>query len=159
MTHMKWSRVWGSGAIALSLVLAWGTGAIADVILQEQGSLDPGDAVIPSDGSLYDEYAFEGQVGDYITIRLESTDFDTYLILVGPDGTVVDRNDNLTTDTRNSGLALILPENGTYLAIANSYDGTGRGQYTLTVTAGDSPYPTPEPDPATPSESEELPST
>ncbi|MGF1499824.1 MAG: hypothetical protein ACFB8W_23805 [Elainellaceae cyanobacterium] len=156
MAQMRWGRFWSSGAIALGLVLSWGGEAIASVILQEQGSLEPGDAVIPSDGSLYDEYSFEGRVGEYITIRLESPDFDTFLILVGPDGEVVGRNDNLTAETRNSGLAVMLPENGTYLAIANSYDNTGRGQYTLTVTAGDSPYPEPTP-PKLP-EGEALPS-
>jgi hypothetical protein len=36
--------------------------------------------------SLYNTYTFEGTEGQFIRIQLDSDDFDTYLILLAPDG-------------------------------------------------------------------------
>jgi hypothetical protein len=105
-------------------------------LLRQQGTLADGDSVLASDGSLYDEYTFEGTTGQQVTISLVSSDFDTYLILLGPDGTVIDQNDDISSSNFNSELTVTLPVAGTYTVIANSYDNSGRGRYTLTVTAG-----------------------
>jgi serine protease Do len=102
-------------------------------ILQEQGTLGPGAPVLQSDGSLYREHTFEGRSGQNVTISMESGDFDTYLILVGPDGSKIAENDDASPDTLNSSISVTLPENGTYRIIANALDRTGRGNYTLTV--------------------------
>ncbi|MGJ3253314.1 MAG: trypsin-like peptidase domain-containing protein [Elainellaceae cyanobacterium] len=102
-------------------------------ILQEEGELGPDSAVLPSDGSLYQEHLFEGDEGQAITITMESEEFDTYLILIGPDEEVIDQNDDIGPNNLNSSLTVTLPETGTYRAIANSYDSTGRGRYTLTI--------------------------
>ena len=63
------------------------------VLLQVQGTLAEGDLVL-SDGSLYVPHTLKGEAGELIQIRLESTDFDTYLILQGPDGSEIVQNDN-----------------------------------------------------------------
>jgi serine protease Do len=89
--------------------------------------------VLQSDGSLYREYTFNGTEGQRVTITLESSDFDTYLILVGPDEQVVDQNDDVGPDNYNSEITATLPATGTYRVIANSYDSSGRGRFLLTV--------------------------
>ncbi|MGJ3251895.1 MAG: PPC domain-containing protein [Elainellaceae cyanobacterium] len=114
------------------------SGAIAQnssgILLQRQGTLQRGDSVLPSDGSLYDEYTFEGRAGQQVTISLESPDFDTYLILLGPNDDVVAQNDDVSATNLNSSLTVTLPSNGTYRVIANSYSSGDRGGYELTVT-------------------------
>jgi len=106
-----------------------------DIILQVTGTLESGDELLPSDQSLYDEHAFEGRVGQPVIVTLESNDFDTYLILVSPDQRILNENDDVSDSDSDSSFTTILPSNGTYLAIANAFDSTGRGSYTLTVRA------------------------
>lgn len=107
--------------------------ALAETILQRQGVLEQGDQVLSSDGSLYDRYTFEGQAGQQVTIILESREFDTYLILLSPDGSEVGRNDD--TNQTNSVLTVTLPAAGAYTVIANSYERGNLGRYMLTVSS------------------------
>lgn len=103
------------------------------VILQENGVLGPESSVLPSDGSLYEEHVFQGQAGQSVTISMESNEFDTYLILIGPSDQVVAQNDDRAPNNFNSSITVTLPESGLYRAIANSYDSTGRGRYSIRV--------------------------
>lgn len=103
------------------------------VLLETEGVLEAGDSVLPSDRSLYDEHPFEGRQGQPVLITLESEEFDTYLVLVGPDGSLISQNDDISDNNSNSSMTVILPETGTYLAIANAYDASGRGSYRLTI--------------------------
>ncbi|MGD1909234.1 MAG: tetratricopeptide repeat protein, partial [Leptolyngbyaceae cyanobacterium] len=92
-----------------------------------------------SDGSYFNVHTFEGTTGEYIRINLVSEAFDTYLILVGPDGNVVAENDDGGYGT-NSQLVMTLPVDGTYQVLANSYSTGDTGPYTLTwklATAAD----------------------
>jgi len=106
------------------------------VILQEQGVLSPGGPTL-SDGSLYREHVFRATQGQTVTITMESTEFDTYLILVNEQGEPLEQNDDRcpqqTPECRNSEIRITLPQTGTYRAIANAYDASGRGRYTITV--------------------------
>jgi len=104
-------------------------------ILQQEGTLEDGDAILPNDGSLYDSYSFEGRAGQAISIILTSEDFDTYLILLGPDKNVVDQNDDFTENDLNSTLLLTLPNSGTYTVLVNSFNKAGHGRYTLSITS------------------------
>ncbi len=103
------------------------------LLLQESGALSQNSSVLPSDGSLYEEHFFEGQAGQSVTITMESNEFDTYLMLVDPNGEVIAQNDDSGSSTLNSSITLTLPQSGTYRIIANSYDSTGRGRYSLRV--------------------------
>ena len=85
------------------------------------------------DGSLYEEYQFEGESGQSITVTLESSDFDTYLMLIAPNGDLMQYNDDISDSDRNSQITTVLPESGTYRVIANSYDPAGQGSYEITV--------------------------
>ena len=102
-------------------------------ILRQEGELKAGDSIVPSDGSFYDDYRFEGQAGQTITITLESDDFDTYLVLIGTDGRVIEENDDRNPRTTNSLIEITLPRSGNYQVLANSVDNRGRGRYLLTV--------------------------
>lgn len=98
-----------------------------------QSVLGPGASVLPSDGSLYRMSTFTGRAGQTITITLESPDFDTYLVLVSPDGKVLKENNNATNNTTDSAITATLPRSGVYRVIVNSSDRDGRGRYTLTI--------------------------
>lgn len=103
------------------------------ILLREQGNLGPDAAILQSDGSRYQEHQFVGQAGQRVTITLESSEFDTYLILVSPDNQVIGENDDIGPDNYNSSLTITLPEDGTYRVIANAFDSAGQGRYMLTV--------------------------
>jgi hypothetical protein len=63
-----------------------------------------------------DRLLFVGQAGDTVTITmtaLDSADLDPFLILLGPDGQEIARNDDSSEFTRNAQLAgITLPESG-----------------------------------------------
>ncbi|MFQ3567423.1 MAG: pre-peptidase C-terminal domain-containing protein [Aggregatilineales bacterium] len=82
-------------------------------------------------------YTFDGTAGDVITIDMVSTDFDTFLELLGPNGAEVTRDDD-SGDGFNARIAnFTLPTTGTYTIIARAF-GAGFGSYTLTLVAGGS---------------------
>ncbi|MBW4515602.1 MAG: trypsin-like peptidase domain-containing protein [Timaviella obliquedivisa GSE-PSE-MK23-08B] len=101
--------------------------------LQIQGSLGANSRVLQSDRSPYQEHTFQGNAGQRVSISLESREFDSYLILLDPDGKKIAENDDASANTMNSALTVTLPSTGTYRIIANTYDSTGRGQYTLSI--------------------------
>jgi CHAT domain-containing protein/Flp pilus assembly protein TadD len=109
--------------------------------------LEDGDAAL-SDGSLYDLYPLEGAAGDVWIIRMDSDEFDTYVIVVDDQGQTVGENDDAAADTLNSSLTLRLPASGMYRILANAYDAQSRGHYTLIVEpgaiAGDATIPSPD---------------
>lgn len=107
--------------------------ANARLLLQEEGYLGQGALVLQSDGSLYQEHSFYGEAGQQVTVTMESDDFDTYLILIGPNEQVIEQNDDIGPSNFNSAITVTLPTTGTYRAIANAYDSTGRGRYSIRV--------------------------
>jgi hypothetical protein len=104
------------------------------LLLQEQGVLASGDSVLPSDNSLYDQYTFQGTAGQSVTVTVESSDFDTYVAVFSPDGKLLGENDDINQSSKNSGLTVTLPSNGTYRVIINGYDNKSRGRYALSVS-------------------------
>jgi S1-C subfamily serine protease len=107
--------------------------AMGTLPMQIQGSLGANSQILQSDRSPYQEHTFQGTAGQRVTISLESREFDSYLILIDPDGKKIGENDDASSDTLNAALVITLPSTGTYRVIANTYDSTGRGQYTLNV--------------------------
>lgn len=95
--------------------------AFAQSLLQKQGNLAP----------MEDTYTFEGESGQAMTIELQSEEFDTVLLLKGPDGEIVNSNDDFG-GTLNSTIVIELPESGEYSAIATSFSGQG-GSYQIEV--------------------------
>ncbi|MFK8184661.1 MAG: PPC domain-containing protein [Phormidesmis sp.] len=95
--------------------------AWAQAVLQQQGTLAP----------MEDTYSFDGEAGQAMTIDLESEDFDTVLLLRGPDGEILTSNDDFGREF-NSRIVIELPETGTYSAVATSFSNQG-GSYQIEV--------------------------
>ncbi|MGC1528666.1 MAG: serine protease, partial [Phormidesmis sp.] len=70
-----------------------------------------------------------------ITIALDSQEFDPFLLLVGPDGEVVEYNDDVSRNSLSAGMSVTLPLNGRYYVYANALDSSGFGRFRLSVEA------------------------
>lgn len=101
--------------------------------LRVEGILGSSSPVLDRDGSRYEEYEFDGSAGQQLRISLNSPDFDPFLVLMGPDGSVVGYNDDTGTSSLNSAMTVTLPSNGRYRVIANAFDSSGQGRFTLNV--------------------------
>lgn len=100
--------------------------------LSARGTLSNVDMSL-DDGSFYDRYDFAGRSGEYVTIYLESDDFDPYLILLDPEGERVSENDDISRTNDDSRLVVRLASTGTYTALANSYESGSVGQYSIRI--------------------------
>lgn len=92
-----------------------------------------------------DRYSFTGLVGQWVVIRLESDyrERDSYLYVIGPDGSLVAENDDY--DGRVQGISrvptggsFVLPATGTYVIEVTS-QGFPVGAYTFWLLQGTSP--------------------
>ncbi|MET0623611.1 MAG: FG-GAP-like repeat-containing protein, partial [Pyrinomonadaceae bacterium] len=94
-----------------------------------------------SDGSFYDTYTFNAAGGQQIAVAMSAA-FDTYLLLLFPDGSLLTFDDD-GGDGNNSRIPadsgfITLPAAGTYRIIANSFSGSVTGSYTLSLLGGSS---------------------
>ncbi len=90
------------------------------------------------DGTFYDVYSFSGTAGQRIRIAMSSSDFDTFLILNHPDGSLLSFDDDGGGGT-NSRIPpngfITLPVTGTYTIWANAFDPDDTtGAYSLLVS-------------------------
>ncbi|MEM6955133.1 MAG: hypothetical protein AAF645_05570 [Myxococcota bacterium] len=97
------------------------------------GTLEEGDSVQAGDGSFQDPYAFRTREGFAIDIQMTSTDLDSYVLLVDPDGQKVAEDDNGGEES-NALLQHTARQSGTYTVWANAHTGQS-GAYTLTIQA------------------------
>ncbi len=99
-----------------------------------EGRLDDADPRADDD-SFYEAWTYMGGVGETITIRMQSTDFDTYLVVgrtVTGEWREMETNDD-GPDGSNSELTLTLPQNGEYVIRANAFAAGQTGRYTLRI--------------------------
>ncbi|MGB3205398.1 MAG: trypsin-like peptidase domain-containing protein [Crinalium sp.] len=101
-------------------------------ILRQTGILGSDAPRLP-DGSPYRAYSFQGRAGQSVTITLESTDFDPYLILVAPNGQKIAENNNTSQNNRSAVLRGRLSRDGVYRVIVNAVNSGGQGRYSLTI--------------------------
>lgn len=84
-----------------------------------------------------DEWTFEGQEGDVISILMSSLALDSYLELYDPNGDLIEEDD----DSGGGLQALIegveLEMDGTYTIVARTFAGQRRGEYTLILIEGE----------------------
>lgn len=101
--------------------------------------LDLQDAVLDN-GISYEEWIYQGEAGERLTIRLASDDFDAYLSVgrMNADGVFqeIASNDDAPDDGLNSLVELTLPGDGEYVIRARSLSAGGAGMYTLEVRRG-----------------------
>lgn len=103
--------------------------------IQTSGALTASSPVLAQDGSRYEEFVFDGNAGERVLIVLQSWEFDPYLFLLGPDGEVLEHNDDFADDSLSAGIAITLPATGQYRVLANTYNRSGLGRFTLNISA------------------------
>jgi hypothetical protein len=115
---------------------------VFDVGPEYCGDLGTGDGRSQIRGNSFyaDRYSFLGSVGQQVTVSLTSPSLDTYLYLLGPDGTVLaqDNDGGGATDARipAAGGFLTLPASGTYVIEATSSVANALGAYQLRLDSG-----------------------
>ncbi len=97
----------------------------------ERGDLSDSDETL-DDGSKFDAYPLILKVGDHLSLRLRSEDFDPFLILVKPSEEVV-TNDDFDDSGLNAGMEIEIDQSGTWYIGVTSYDAGERGAYILTI--------------------------
>lgn len=110
----------------------------------ENGNLAQGDSTLRS-GEFADTYRMTFTPRSAVSIRLESSQFDTYLIVRSPSGHQEDNDDLTPGQGLNSGLDLPVAEPGEYQVVVTSYRPGETGQYTLRVSEGASVVSAPPP--------------
>lgn len=133
-----------TGEYTLSLTETEGVADGSDTSALEEPTISYGEEIrgrIATDGARDPEYgdrtdrqAFDGNAGDTVEISMTADEFDTYLILTGPDGTELVAEDDDGGSGTNSTIVTDLPADGVYTIWAGSYSGTDTGEYTLSVT-------------------------
>ena len=97
------------------------------------GTLTDTDCTAPHrSGAKADLFSFAGRSGQSVTLTMNSSAFDTYLVLVGPSGSQVDANED--SDGVNSRMQVTLPSAGTCTIEATSFLTSARGAYTLALS-------------------------
>ena len=106
------------------------------------GRIESGDQTLRS-GEFVDRYTLRGTSGQRLEIRLNSTEFDPYVQINGPNGFSEYNDDDVDGNGgSNSHLVVTLPATGSYVVSATSYRPGETGAYQLsvsttsTVTAG-----------------------
>lgn len=107
-----------------------------DVVPLTSGDRSAG-ALVAGDGKLEggeyrDIYVFDGSAGQHASVDMTSREFDTYLILVTPDGETI-QNDDDEGNTTRSRIAVPLHETGRYRVVATSYKAGETGAYELSL--------------------------
>lgn len=100
------------------------------VLIDQRGTLSAGDPRL-EDGEHFDRYSFRARRGDRIAAILESSDFDAYLSVQGPNDQQYDNDDG--PDGTNSRVDAVLQADGEYTVMATSFEGGETGAYHLTV--------------------------
>jgi len=98
------------------------------------GELADGDASMDY-GQHADRYHFDAQVGQRIVIDLKSDDFDTFLRLLSPDGSITDNDDY--DGIEHSQLAFNVQQTGRYRLIVSSFKADEAGDYELSMRLTD----------------------
>lgn len=117
---------WESGPSILQLLPVTAT---VEVGSETPGDLTAGDYL--SGGQRVKAYTLEGTQGAPVTIDLVSETFDSYLHLLGPDGTEVETDDD-SGGACHARISTFLPADGTYRIVAASLSGD-TGAFTLSV--------------------------
>lgn len=97
-------------------------------------SLQEGDEVLPNN-SYFDVYTFKGQAGEKVTIEMNSEQIDPSLRLIlltePKKPKLLQQNDDISPTNFNAKLNATLPENGTYLIMAHTFEPGESGEYTF----------------------------
>ena len=125
------AKAWREAAQRLTDQANQGKEKEAEPLNIPHGTLDDSSSRLISDSSRYQEHRFEGREGKTVTITMESSDFETYLIVHAPNG------QEFTSDrsqiSHKSTITIPSCTTGTYRILANARYLQGQGQYSLKV--------------------------
>lgn len=130
------ARVGGGGTSPATALTTPSTPTAPGAPRVERGELREGDEALDS-GELVDHYRMQFAPGAPVSVRLESSAFDPYLIVHTPSGQQND-NDDFEPGQLASGFDIAAAEAGEYVVSATSYRPGETGDYVLTVTEGGS---------------------
>lgn len=85
-------------------------------------------------GGFARDYLVTFEEGDQVAIDLTSSEFDTIITLIGPDGATFGENDDGPDGTTNSLLFARITVPGNYIVRVRPYAGQGLGSFNLKVT-------------------------
>lgn len=145
-----WNKILTSVCVALFAQGVFGLAAIANPnsstsempsadILRRDCTLNETDTTTDS-GLPFDSHYLSSGNGQIVTVVLESDDFDAALTILHPDGSVVARNDDMSTYsgyyTLNAATAVHLWDKGIYTILTSTTGSTGvsTGRYSLLVS-------------------------
>jgi O6-methylguanine-DNA--protein-cysteine methyltransferase len=97
-----------------------------------QSRLDPTDPRHEVYRGYYEPVTFEGSAGDEVSVGMTS-EGDTYLLMVAPNGTIVADNDDGGSNLNAHIEGVELPADGEYTIVATSYDPSETFGYQLTL--------------------------
>lgn len=86
------------------------------------------------DGSFARDYVIFLNKGDQVAIDLTSENFDSILILLFADGSIIAENDDGPNGDTNSLLFARITESGKYIVRVRAFGKTGGGKFTLKLT-------------------------
>lgn len=98
------------------------------------GALGGGDSRLDS-GEYVDTYQFRGRAGQRVTVRMSSSEVDSYVMVRGPAG-FSEFNDDGPDGGTDAALTVRLPADGEYRILATSYQPGESGRYRLTLDDG-----------------------
>lgn len=107
-----------------------------DIGATAAGEIDDSDPESDENRGHYEPVTFNGSAGELLTISMSSVQGDTYLILRGPGGEVIERNDDGGGGLDSEIRGVELPEDGEYTIVATSYSSFDTFEYTLSVSRG-----------------------
>jgi serine/threonine protein kinase, bacterial len=103
-------------------------------ILDQESVLDASSPRRSQDNTAYQDFTFQGNADQVVTIVMESSDFDSRLFLVSPSDRLLKESDDAFAGGYDAAIRHFrLPETGTYRIRANAYSSQGKGRFKLTV--------------------------
>jgi hypothetical protein len=86
------------------------------------------------DGGFARDYRVNLSAGEQVAIDLNSDNFDTIILLMGPDGATIGQNDDGPDGSNNSLLFARVKESGLYIVRVRAFGETGNGRFKLKIT-------------------------
>ncbi len=138
-------RVPGSLRLLFATALSTSALVLLSTASAGAGRLGPGDERLAT-GEYFDRVTFVGNAGDQVVIRLTSTDFDPFLIVLGTDEQPMFQEDDSPGEGLSVNATVQLPAGGLYTVVVTTAFPNETGAYSLTIAAagaGSAPSPTP----------------
>lgn len=112
---------------------AAGASASLNVGDRKDGMLEPGDE-IAGDGPFQDRWTFNARAGQRLRVEMHSADFDSYIVVLAPDGSQLGTDDDGGDEGNDAALGIRAQTAGTYTVLATSYGESVKiGAYRLSL--------------------------